>query len=481
MIPVVISFILRLYLFTNVYQQSFYEFRNVLKFFYKNIFILSVSFFIFLFNYFLNSWILIVLGYIFVSFECFYFLSNIIKPLKITKRVIRMWIGVFILCLPFIVLKMFFLCLTLVPFFIYISNFINKPIEYFKNHKYLNRAKNKYDLSNGIKIAVTGSYGKTSVKNYLSEVLKNQYLVISSPKSYNTPLGLSKFINNNNLDMMEYIILEFGARRVKDIQELGKLYLVDIAVITEIGLMHIDTFKTQKNIINEKMSLLNYLKSDGFAILNYENEYIRNYPTSCQKYTYGFNYGDFLAKNIVLSIFSSEFDLYHKEEFIRHIKINLLGRQSILNIMPSIIMCYLNDIPLEFLSSVKSVSNRLSIRKIENYYILDDGYNSNLLGAKYALEVLRNHAGKKFIITPGFVEMNKEKEKLILEFSNQINLSVDICILVKNDFTKMLSSYLSDNIEVFFVRNFSEGFKVFLSKKTDNSILLIENDLPDAY
>ena len=369
----------------------------------------------------------------------------------------------------------------LILFLIYLANIILRPVELLIRNKFIKKAKMKYDNLKSLKIAITGSYGKTSVKHYLANVLKNKYLVSYSPKSYNTPLGISKFINSANLELDDYLVLEFGARRVGDIKELGKLFNINIAVITEIGLMHIDTFKTQKNIIDEKMSLIKYLDSDGFAILNYENEFIRNYQVNVLKFSYGFNHGDFRAKNIKISIYGSEFDLYIYDSFVERIKLNILGKQSILNVMPAIIMCYLKDISFGVLSELTSVSNRLSLRKMEDYYILDDAYNSNILGAKYALEVLRTHNGKRFIITPGFVEMNKEEEYLLIEYGREISKSVDVCILVKNSFTFKLKNYLLDNVMVFYVDDFKDGFNLFLKNKVNNSILLIENDLPDAY
>ena len=66
------------------------------------------------------------------------------------------------------------------------------------------------------------------------------------------------YFEANKRSFSEFVVYEFGARRVGDIKELGKLFNINIAVVTEIGLMHIDTFKTQKNIIDEKMSLIKY-------------------------------------------------------------------------------------------------------------------------------------------------------------------------------------------------------------------------------
>ena len=481
MIPLFVSFVLRIYLYTNIFQQSFYEYKNVLRFYIKHFIFFFLSTVFFIINFYFNNIVITILEYFVIGFESVYFISKIKIPLNITKRVIRLWVVVIILYIPFFLLKYFYLVPTLLIAFLYISNIINKPIEKIINKKYLTTAKNKYYLSECKKIGITGSYGKTSVKNYLKETLMSRYLVLESPKSYNTPLGIAKFINQSNLEMLDFLILEFGARRVDDIKELGNLYKIDIAIVTEIGLMHIDTFKTLDNIINEKMRILSYLSDDGFAILNYENEFIRNYKVSCKKYTYGFDYGDFQAKNISLSIFGLSFDLIFNNEFVKRIELKILGRQSILNIMPSIIMCYLNNIPLDSISVAKSVSNRLSLRKFNDFYILDDGYNSNVLGAKYALEVLRSYHGKKFLITPGFAEMNKEKDTLLVLYSKEINKGLDCCILVKNDFTKKLADYISFDIKVIFVGSFIEGFNLFRSMKTDNSILLIENDLPDAF
>ena len=274
------------------------------------------------------------------------------------------------------------------------------------------------------------------------------------------------------------MIYEFGARRSGDIKELQKNYKYDIAIITEIGQMHIDTFKSQLAIINEKMSLVDLLESDGIAILNYENEYIRNYTVQCKKYTYGFNYGDFQARNIEIGIFGSKFDLYIYDRFIKRISIKPLGKSAIINVLPTIILCYLYDMDYDWVEEVIMVDNRLSLRRMDNYFVLDDAYNSNILGATYALEVLKSHDGKKYIITPGFVEMDMVKEELAMLYGKSISESVDYVILVKNSFTKLLENYIIEK-EIMFVESFKEGFNLFLNIKENNSILLIENDLLD--
>ena len=459
MIFILLSILIKIYLFFNVLQKSYYEYKALFVYIFKRYYILllsniAIGLLLFFKNYYLNffviSSLIIQLGFLLKKSKVF---------LKITKRIIRLFFTVVceIIILSFFV--PYFIIDLLVPVVIVAADIINKPIEMLIKNVYINRAKNKIKDSHAIKIAITGSYGKTSVKNYISSVLKNKYLIKSSPKSYNTPLGLAKFINEEEFTYVDFVIYEFGARRSGNIKELQKNYKYDIAIITEIGQMHIDTFKSQLAIINEKMSLVDLLESDGIAILNYENEYIRNYTVQCKKYTYGFNYGDFQARNIEIGIFGSKFDLYIYDRFIKRISIKPLGKSAIINVLPTIILCYLYDMDYDWVEEVIMVDNRLSLRRMDNYFVLDDAYNSNILGATYALEVLKSHDGKKYIITPGFVEM-------------------DMVILVKNSFTKLLENYIIEK-EIMFVESFKEGFNLFLNIKENNSILLIENDLLD--
>ena len=93
-------------------------------------------------------------------------------------------------------------------------------------------------------------------------------------------------------------------------------------------------------------------------------------------------------------------------------------------------MCYLYDINYDVVSKIEQVTNRLSLRKFSDYYILDDAYNSNIFGAIYAFEVLNTHLGKKYLITPGFVEMDMIKEELVNQYGKEISHTVDCVILV---------------------------------------------------
>lgn len=470
-----LSFLLKSYIGLNAFQRHQYEDKAYYKFIVKNIIILFAIDIIFLISFYSYKNI-IILSIPFLLIQFLYILKQTKVYLKFTNRAIRICVVYLTLS---IVLSIFipFCFLDIISlFFIPISNVFLKPYEFINNKRFIKKAKNKVNSLNAIKIAITGSYGKTSVKHYLTNVLKNRFIVKSSPKSFNTPLGLSRFINQSEFNFTDFIIYEFGARRKGDIQELIEIFNYDIAIVTAIGTMHIDTFGTIENIIEEKMSIVNHLKEDGIAILNYENEYIRNYQVLNTSYTYGFNYGDYQAKNIELGIFGSKFDLYYNNTFIESFIIKPLGKGAILNVLPTIIILKLYNLPLKLIEEIAMVDNRLSLRKFGDYFILDDGYNSNILGATYALEVLKTFNGRRFIITPGFSEMDKIKNELALEYAKQIDECTDYAILVKNKFTILLSKNIK-KCKLYFVNSFKEGFNLFLKLKVSESILLIENDL----
>ena len=473
MISILISILIKIYFFLNSFQKSYYEYKGIIKTFLKKYYIIYLSsVFIVILNFFKNV-VINHLLFLAISIQIIYLIKKTKVFLKITKRIVRLFITIVLEILLLTFFIPYYLIDLFIPLLVVLANIINHPIEVLINKRYIKKAKRKIDNISAVKIAITGSYGKTSTKNYIADVLKNKYIVKETPKSYNTPLGIALFINKNKFHYSDFIIYEFGARKVGDIRELQQNYNYDIAIVTGIGKMHIDTFKTLENIIEEKMRLVSNSK---IVILNCENELIRNYPVDNDVYTYGFAYGKYQARNLKTDIFESEFDLYIDDKYIRSFKLNLIGKGAILNVLPVLILCDLYKVSYEYIEHLKAVENRLSSRKIDDYYILDDAYNSNILGAIYALEVLKTHNGKKYLITPGFAEMDLIEEELIEEYSNIINETADCVILVKNNFTIKLSEKIKIK-EVFFTESFKKGFNTFLENKEQNSIILIENDL----
>jgi len=163
------------------------------------------------------------------------------------------------------------------------ANYIAKPIERNINKKYYDAASEKIKNTKSLtSVGITGSYEKTSTKFAAATILKEKYKVLNTPESYNTPMGISKVINNKLNNEYEVFIAELGATKVGDIEEVAALTSPKIGIITSIGPCHLETFKSIDNIMKTKYELIEKLPTDGVAIFNYDNEYVKKLADKIQ-------------------------------------------------------------------------------------------------------------------------------------------------------------------------------------------------------
>ena len=154
-------------------------------------------------------------------------------------------------------------------FVVYLSNVINIPIEKIVYKYYYNKAKNKLkDMPNLSVVGITGSYGKTSSKNIIHSILNSNFISYPTPKSFNTPYGLMISINNGIDKFTNMFIAEMGAYKQGEIKELCDFVHPKYGILTTIGVAHLETFKSEENIIKGKFELIESLPHDGVGILN---------------------------------------------------------------------------------------------------------------------------------------------------------------------------------------------------------------------
>lgn len=475
--------VLKLYILLDIYQQAHYSIKEYGKYFLSNILfydgmvllagILGLSS--------TNLAIQIACGCYIILYSLFYFAVKV--KLVFSKRIIRLAVILicFILaaaCIPYIggylLIFIEFACILL----FYPEQILSGGL----NKKYITSAKKKLKDYPGQKIIITGSYGKTSTKLLFQQVLNVYSQAAATPKSYNTPLGISKFINAECIELYPYLVLEYGASGVGDIRELCRIAQPDVGVVCEIGFMHMNGFKTIQNVIEEKMSLVSDCR---VAVLNYDNEYIRRYPVKNEIIlSYGLRYGDYNARNID----KGSFDFYYKNQFIIHFSTSLVGRHQILNLLAALSYAHYQGFDLKKLSRAIRLfhveSNRLELKKIGNRIILDDSFNSNLKGFTEALKELGAYSCERILITPGIVELGSYQKVVYQELIQHIAGNTDIVILVGYRQCRLLYEMLKGyNLEVFIVDSFREGYALYTAivRNLDLSALLIENDLPDLY
>lgn len=345
-------------------------------------------------------------------------------------------------------------------------------------------------------VGITGSYGKTSTKFITSTILKEKYDVQDTPSSYNTPMGLSKVINNDLEKDKEVFIAEMGAYVKSEIKEVAELVQPDIGVLTSIGPAHLESFGSIENIIKTKYELIEALEEEGIAIFNYDDENLKEVAdkTELKKYYYGLNdieKLDIYAKDIEVSERGSDFTLCIKEVGEIRCSTKLLGRHNISNLLAASTVGYVLGLTLEELrngiSKVEPVEHRLNLIDSGNgIIIIDDGFNSNPAGAKAALEVIDGFkTGNKFIVTPGMIELGELEYIENKKFGKEMGKVVDYAFLVGKKRTKPILEGLAEvgfpEDKIFSVDSLDEATEIFGKMIRPGDVILFENDLPDNY
>lgn len=125
-------------------------------------------------------------------------------------------------------------------------------------------------------IGITGSFGKTSTKHYLHRILSEKYDVLMTPGSFNTPMGVIRTIREHLKPYNEIFICEMGAKQKGDVKEICELVRPEMGIITAVGPMHLETFKSIDNVQSTKFELADALPQDGLIVVNNDFEYCAN-------------------------------------------------------------------------------------------------------------------------------------------------------------------------------------------------------------
>lgn len=439
------------------------------------------------------------------------------KPLVYTARMKRMLTTFFILIAVFFAFAVYYrqerngekihepfcwqmpyflvnTALWLVPVLVPLSNLINKPIETAVQKWYINDAKKILAACPGLhKVGITGSYGKTSMKFYLSELLSSQYETLKTPESFNTPMGVTITVRRDLKPTHEYFICEMGARRVHEIKELCDIANPHDGIITSVGPQHLETFGSIENVVNTKFELADSISALGKIYLNGDNELIRkkapNYPNAV---TYGLQEGnDWRAADVTVSDRGTEFTVISPDGQSCRYTTKLLGEHNVQNLLGAIAYAVGTGIPMEKLvlpvKRIAAVPHRLQLLdKGNGVTFIDDAYNSNPSGCRAALAVLGLFDACRILVTPGMVELGAKQEELNYEFGQEAAKACDYIVLVGKAQTLPIFNGIKDsgyNMEqVFAADSLTEALAKVNAYKTDKKkIVLLENDLPDNY
>ncbi|OGK26171.1 hypothetical protein A2954_04250 [Candidatus Roizmanbacteria bacterium RIFCSPLOWO2_01_FULL_37_12] len=325
------------------------------------------------------------------------------------------------------------------------------PVQIYRK-KIIQQAKIKVAASDTVFIGITGSYGKTSTKEFLYQILSQKYKVAKTDKNNNSEIGVAISILKNLKPDTEYFIAELGAYRKGEIKATRELIHPKYGILTGIGNQHLGLFGSKENLLQAKAELLESLAKEGIAYINKD---IKEWKYFADKTR---------VKKVFYSIKNLPFE----------IKTNLPGKHNLQNLLPCIALASHLGITKEqiqrVLINLKPVAGRLSFDKgINGSTILNDSYNSNIEGFSSAIEtaqILKNFS-KKLIMSRGLIELGVEKKQ---SYQTIIN------ILYKTDLTLITTDNLFKSLDTKNkVRLFNNESLIlnYIKEVMDNKTLLV--------
>jgi len=369
-----------------------------------------------------------------------------------------------------------------IPFIVILAYYIMLPIETLIAKFHFNKAKKKLDENKHlIKIGISGSYGKTTAKNILAVLLSEKYRVLSSPKSFNTPMGLSRIINENDLSRFDVFIAEMGAKRVGETEELCEFIRPKFGIVAKTGPQHLETFLTLDNAVNTELSLAK--RVEELVVLNNADELIMQRIEGIDKAVFlGI---DASYSNLEITENGTQFDFVIGDESIR-INTKLLGRHIGEVFSQAALLAFKMGVSLDDIGRLAGeiipVKHRLELIKTPNGVVLDDAYNSNPEGAKNALEILSCFDGTRVVITPGFIELGDIENEENFRLGQQIAATADYAMIVKNEHIYKGASEAGMNEEkIIKVVSLDAAIEELKKLGLDKQAVLFLNDLPDNY
>ena len=382
----------------------------------------------------------------------------------------------------------------LLPLWIALCGLLAWPVEKAISEMYFRDAqrilRERKDL---IRIGITGSWGKTSVKFILGTILEEKYRTLVTPASFNTPMGVTKVIRTRLEPGHRVFIAEMGARHVGDIKEMCRLVHPEIGLITSVGPQHLDTFKTVESVAGTKYELIEALPADGEAFFAdddgicrqlYDKTRITRHLTGLDK-----ERDEVWAEEIAYSQKGTEFILCTRDgRYPCHTQ--LLGELNIRNILlcasVAIRLGLTKDQIIRGISRVQPVEHRLQlISHPEGLSVIDDAFNSNIRGAKQAFQVLKQFPAKRIIVTPGMVELGSQENEMNREFGAAMADCCDTAVLVGKKRCEPIAEGLKScgfpAESIITVSSLDEAAELLRSITGAGDTVLFENDLPDNY
>jgi UDP-N-acetylmuramoyl-tripeptide--D-alanyl-D-alanine ligase len=383
------------------------------------------------------------------------------------------------------------------PLVVVVADVVMAPIQSLINARFKKQAQSKLFSIAPTVIGVTGSFGKTSTKFAIASLIGPRHEVLATPGSFNTPLGLTRTINEHLTEEHRFLVAEMGAYKEGEIAELCNLVHPTIGVLTAIGPAHLDRFGSMDAIRRGKYEIVTSLPPDGTAIMNVDDPEVRALADRTERVKV-IRYGidptgkpDITASGIEVGNDGTSFTVTDTRTGDSvAVSTRLLGRHSIGHVLAGVAAALatgrgLGDMPAP-IAGLEPVEHRLQlIEGTGGVTVIDDAFNSNPEGASAALEVLDSMSARnKIVVTPGIIELGPLQAEENERFGERAAEVADVLIVVARVNRAAIlagAQRVSNGAKVFAVDTLNEATAKFPELVGPGDVVLFENDLPDQY
>lgn len=404
------------------------------------------------------------------------------SPLSWTARLRRIAALVATLVLAFLVAGaalelplVIALAVLLLPVLVDLSLLLLAPLERRLGDRWVEKAARRLRESGALVVAITGSYGKTTTKQYVHHLLSKSVRTVASPASFNNRMGLARAINDHLVPGTEVFIAEMGTYGPGEIADLCRWIEPSVAAIVSIGPVHLERFKSEERIVAAKSEIL---ESAGKGVISVDHPLLEALA--------GEHRPD--LDLLTVSVSGKSSDIQYQDGSIRSHGV-VLGAvpetvfPANLAVAVGIVEALGYRVNRELFDSLPDSEHRQSIAvSPSGVTVIDDTFNSNPAGAARALAVLARQGGRKALVTPGMVELGPVQDSENEAFASSAAAICDHIIIVGTTNRKaLLRGTRKGTASVTVVPTRDAAVALVRDRLGAGDAVLYENDLPDHY
>jgi UDP-N-acetylmuramoyl-tripeptide--D-alanyl-D-alanine ligase len=449
--------------------------------------------------------------------------------LNMTDRVCRIYrLGFFVLCIVLLAILLLehwlfhyastwglwvslVILLQAIPLTLVLANIALLPAERRRQAGFVADARRILHDTHPTVIGITGSYGKTSTKMILNEMLSLAAPTFTLGRSINTVMGITREIRTRMKPGHRYAVIEMGAYQRGSVTQLCALTPPHAGIITAVGVMHLERFGSPENVFLAKSELAQAVPQDGILVCNGDDPLTRRIAhenPKRQTLLYGLDsqhHLDCCMTDIQTTDAGTTFIIHWKGKQYPGTT-PLCGRPMLSNLLAAFTMaCALGHAPrvmLAVVASMEPIANRLEKKRLTvqlpkqaseelsgrrvRIVELRDAYNSNPVGFSAAIDELEKAEGtRKILITPGMIELGERQYAENAIVAARAAAVCQLVIIVGETNEQALRAGLrKGGLPEINIHSFSTREAAFCSLREgqqDGDVVLIENDLPDLY